>query len=102
MEIVRRLGKEGENAAGIIKNTQRIESLSGKTKYRIPDEITPTTLREVKNVVRLDFNAQIRDSLHYAIMTNREMVLVVRPNTQLSQGLQNAVRAGWIRLEFLP
>jgi RHS repeat-associated protein len=87
MEIVRRLGKEGENAAGIIRNTQRIESLSGKTKYRIPDEITPTALREIKNVVRLDFNAQIQDSLHYAIMTNREMVLVVRPNTQLSQGL---------------
>lgn len=102
MEAVRRLGTEGEAAAGITKNTQRIESLSGTARYRIPDELSPTTLREVKNVARLDFDAQIRDSLHYAIMTNREMVLVVRRTTQLSQPLQDAVRAGWIRLEFLP
>ena len=50
MEQVRKAGIEGEKAAGIAKNTQRIESITGKAAYRIPDELTATCLKEVKNV----------------------------------------------------
>jgi hypothetical protein len=102
METVRRIGREGEAAADIAKNTKRIESLSGKAAYRVPDEMTPTTLTEVKNVATLSFDAQIRDFLHYSIMTERRFILKIRPGTKLSKSLEDAIRAGWIHLEFLP
>ncbi len=98
MQVVRQLGQEGENAAGIVKNTSRIEALSGKATYRIPHGRTATRLTEVKNVGALVFTAQLRDSLHYAIMTNREFVLIVKEFTQLSPTLERAVAAGWITL----
>jgi hypothetical protein len=102
MTVIRQLGRTGEEAAQIVKNTQRIESLSGTATFRVPDELTATTLKEVKNVAKLDFDAQIRDSLHYSIMTNREFILVVRSDTQLSRPLQRAIEKGWIKLEYLP
>jgi Restriction endonuclease fold toxin 7 len=102
MQVVRQLGQEGENAAGIVKNTQRIDALSGKAKYRIPDEITKTYVKEVKNVAKLDFTAQIRDSSHYAIEQGKDFILVVRQDTILSQPIINAVNKGWIILEYLP
>jgi len=40
MRNVRNLGKAGETAAGIVKNTERISSITGTASYRIPDEIT--------------------------------------------------------------
>lgn len=101
-QLAQRLGREGELAADIAKNTQRIDSLSGRRAYRIPDELTETTLTEVKNVKYLYFSTQLQDSLHYSIMTNRQMILKVRPDTILSQPLLDAIDAGWIRLEYLP
>ncbi len=101
MAEVRALGEEGELAARIVKNTEHIPSLSGTAAYRIPDELTPTTLTEVKNVQSLDFDSQLQDSLHFAIMTERDMILVVRPTTTLSPDLKAAVNAGWINLRFL-
>ena len=84
-ELARRLGREGELAAGIdpIKK-KRIPSLSGRRKYRIPDEMTRKTLTEVKNVKYQHFSTQLRDSLHFSIMTNRQMILKVRRDTILS------------------
>jgi hypothetical protein len=101
MQTVRKLGKEGENAAGIVKNTQRIDSLSRKAKYRIPDEIKEKVVTEVKNASRVDFNCQIRDSLHHAIEQGKDFILVVRRDTILSQSLKDAIRDGWIKLEYL-
>ena len=100
-QLARRLGREGEDAAQIVKNTQRIESLSGRTTYRIPDALTKRTLTEVKNVKYLHFSTQLRDSLHYSIMTNRQMILKTRSDTVLSKDLLRAIQAGWINLEFL-
>ncbi len=104
MAAVRQLGHEGEEAANIAKNTERIPSLSGKVAYRIPDELTETMLKEVKNVAELSFDSQIQDSLHYAMETGRDFVLVVRAGngTHLTPQLQRAVDAGWIILEHLP
>ena len=101
MDIVRKLGKDGELAAAIAKNTKRIPSISGKARYQIPDELTPIFLKEVKNVAKLDFTAQIRDSLHYAIEQGLDFILVVRKNTRLSQLLKDAISAGWIKLGLL-
>ena len=102
MRLIRQLGREGEEAAGIVRNSTRINSLSGSKAFRIPDALSKSCLKEVKNVAKLDFDAQLRDYLHYAIMTEREFVLVVPRSAKLSQPLQDAIRAGWITLEFLP
>jgi len=99
-DLAQKLGSEGEEAAGILKNTEHIVSLSGRAAYRIPDELTETTLTEVKNVAYQHFSTQLQDSLHYAIMTGREMILKVRANgaTKLSGELRQAINAGWIKL----
>jgi hypothetical protein len=50
MAGVRAAGRTGEEMAGIIKNTDRIPSASGRAAYRIPDELNPSVLGEAKNV----------------------------------------------------
>ena len=99
MEEVRRLGREGEK--GINKNTKHVDSISGKKKFRIPDEMTDDTLTEIKNVKHLNFSTQLQDSLHYAIMEGKQMFLRVRKSTRLSGPLQRAIDEGWIIVEYL-
>lgn len=55
------IGRAGELAARIAKNTQRIPSVTGTAAYRVPDALSPIVLSEVKNVARLSLTAQIRD-----------------------------------------
>jgi len=97
-----RTGQAGEAAAGITKNTTRIDSLSGAKNYRVPDGLDATTLTEVNNVAKLDFTTQLQDYLHYSLMTGRKFVLKVRPTTKISKPLQDAIDAGFIKLEYLP
>jgi hypothetical protein len=58
MAGVRAAGSSGEQEAGIIKNTDRIPSLSGTAAYRIPDELNSSVLGEVKNVSGLSYTNQ--------------------------------------------
>ncbi|GAA3819456.1 hypothetical protein CSO01_05480 [Cellulomonas soli] len=95
---VRAAGAAGEQAAGIIKNTQRIPSLSGTASYRIPDELTSTALGEVKNVANLSYTNQLRDFAAYAEQEGMGFNLYVRDSTTLSGPLQDAVSAGQINL----
>lgn len=98
MAGVRTAGVAGEQAAGIIKNTQRIPSLSGTASYRIPDELTSTALGEVKNVANLSYTNQLRDFAAYAQQEGLGFNLYVRGSTTLSGPLQDAVSAGQINL----
>lgn len=98
MAGVRTAGAAGEQAAGIIKNTQRIPSLSGTASYRIPDELTSTALGEVKNVANLSYTNQLRDFAAYAQQEGLGFNLYVRGSTTLSGPLQDAVSAGQINL----
>jgi RHS repeat-associated protein len=86
----RTAGVAGEQAAGIIKNTQRIPSLSGTASFRIPDELTSTALGEVKNVVNLSYTNQLRDFAAYAQQDG--------PGFNLHVALQDALSAGQINL----
>ncbi len=98
MAGVRAAGMLGEQAAGIIKNTDQIPSLSGTAAYRIPDELTSSVIGEVKNVSYLSYTSQLRDFAAYAQQQGLTFSLYVRSSTRLSAPLQSAVDAGDINL----
>jgi len=80
MAGVRAAGNAGEASAGIVKNTQRIPSLSGNAAYRIPDELGNGVLGEVKNVSSLSYSSQLRDFAGYAQQRGLQFNLYVRRN----------------------
>lgn len=101
MGAVRAAGQAGERAAGIVKNTERIPSLSNTAAYRIPDELGNGVLGEVKNVSRLSYSNQLRDFASYAQQEGLQFNLYVRGGanpTRLSGPLQQAVDSGQINL----
>ena len=98
MAGVRAAGSAGERAAGIVKNTDHIPSLSDTAAYRIPDELNATTLGEVKNVGSLSYTSQLQDFQAYAQQQGLAFNLYVRGSTTLSGPLQNAVDSGLINL----
>ena len=98
MAGVRAAGARGEAAAGIVKNTQRIPSLSGSAPYRIPDGLGNGVLSEVKNVSSLSYTSQLRDFAAYAQQEGLAFNLYVRGSTTLSGPLQAAVDNGTIAL----
>ena len=98
------LGRAGEAAAGIVKNTDRIASASGTAAYRVPDVLNHSArvIGNVKNVGSLSYISQLRDFAAYALQNGYTFQLWVRPTTQLSGPLQQAVANGEIVLRFLP
>ena len=93
-----RLGEAGELAAGIIKNTERIESLTGTAAYRIPDELNRIegVIGEVKNVRYQAYTNQLRDSVAYAQKFGYQFRLYIRQGAKLSVPLQDAINSGLI------
>lgn len=89
MESSRALGKAGEEASGIVKNTERIPSLTGTANYRIPDQLdhTAKVVGEVKNVNYLGLTSQMQDFTSFAQKANYNLDLYVRPTTKISQPL---------------
>jgi hypothetical protein len=100
-ELARKLGKEGEDAAGIIKAKERIPSLSGTAKYRIPDELLhdQKILREIKNVGSQSYTNQLRDFNAWAKQNGYQFILEVRPGAKLSGPLKKAIDNGDIILK---
>jgi len=101
--LARQLGKEGEEAAGIVNTKTRIDSLSGTAKYRIPDELLKDEkiLREIKNVSNLSYTNQLRDFNAWAKQNGYQFVLEVRPGAELSGPLQEAINKGDIILKTI-
>ena len=83
-----RIGQRGEELAGITGPNARIPSATGTARFRVPDEVTPTTLREVKNAQRLQTGGkagnQLRDFAEFGRQTGRQCVLCVRQGTHIS------------------
>jgi hypothetical protein len=96
MSGVRAAGQAGETAAGIVRNTQRIPSATGRAAYRVPDELTDTVIGEVKNVKHLEFRSQLQDDLAYAQANGLEFRLYVRESTTFSGPLQKLIDSGVI------
>jgi hypothetical protein len=93
------VGQAGERAVGLRGAKTRI-SIDGR--IRVPDHLTRTTLVEVKNSKYLSYTRQLRDYADYARRTGKTFELYVRPTTQLSGPLQDAIRRGEIILREIP
>jgi len=99
--LARSLGQAGEDAVGIAGPKVSIE-IPGSGQIRIPDALTDTTLTEVKNVGSLSYTQQLRDFTTYSQANGLDFQLYVRPSTQLSGPLQQAITNGQINLNFIP
>lgn len=97
----RALGIAGEQAIGVGSKT-RIPSLTGTAKYRIPDQLTSTTLGEVKNVSHLSLTRQLMDFHMFSQQTGSQFILHTRPNTTFSGPLQNLINNGSIITKQIP
>ena len=89
------IGREGEEAANIQAPKERIESLTGTAKYRIPDGLDHEMkiLYEVKNVSYQGYTYQIKDFIMYCKMNNYTFILYVRDaNTTFSPSLEDALK----------
>lgn len=82
-----RLGREGEAAAGITGPKAGVE-INGRMRF--PDELSPTLLKEVKNVNRQGWTRQLRDYSDLARQRGIPFELWVRQNTQLTRPLRDA------------
>lgn len=96
MENARKLGQQGEQAANIVKNTERIKSLTNTAKYRVPDALSKTTLTEIKNVKYQALTNQIKDFVLWSEQEGLEFVLKTRLDTKISAPLQNLIDEGKI------
>jgi len=95
-----RLGREGERAAGVVGPKSGI-LINGRMRF--PDEITPTTIKEVKNVGKQGWTSQLRDYADLARSEGKTFELWVRQNTQVSRNLRAAeIRGDVIIKKELP
>jgi RHS repeat-associated protein len=100
----RLVGRSGEStftrATGIVKNTRRI-SVQGRV--RIPDawDEAAKVLYEVKNVRTQSYTQQLRDVVAWAKANDYTVELWTRNTTILSGPLEDAIRAGDIKLTRL-
>jgi hypothetical protein len=97
-----RIGQRGETLVRKAYNIGQKTAIRVAGRDRIPDGMTRTILSEVKNVRYLDYTRQLRDFATYAKRNGLRFDLYVRRSTQLSGPLMDAVRAGIIRLRYIP
>jgi RHS repeat-associated protein len=97
-----RVGRLGEAAVRAVVNIGPATRITVNGVNRIPDGLTARVLSEVKNVGSLSYTRQLRDFAAFAQQTGRQFDLYVRPNTQLSGPLLDAINAGYINLRYIP
>lgn len=91
-----RKGAEFFQRTGYTQNIDRIKSTTQTASYRIPDVLdrVQKLIGEVKNVAYQGLTNQIKDYIAYAQQKGYTFELITRPDTILSKGLQEAVKAG--------
>jgi restriction endonuclease fold toxin 7 of polymorphic toxin system len=93
------VGKDGERRAGFTGPKQRIPSLTGTARYRVPDGLTKVTIEEIKNAAKVSNTNQLRDFLAYARTTGRTFTLWVRTNTTFDSQLQQLIADEFIQVK---
>ena len=94
------LGKAGEEAAGIVKNTKTI-NINGRN--RIPDGLDMQLhLQEVKNVKVLSYTRQLKDYFGFAAQNHLKMELYIRRTTIMTKPLQKAIKDMGVIIRYLP
>jgi RHS repeat-associated protein len=88
----------GMERAGVVQNTQRVQSAINPMAYRVPDGLSSTELLEVKNTVYQPYTIQLRDYTQIAQRDGLQFTLKVSTDTRLSGPLQGAIDAGDINL----
>jgi hypothetical protein len=68
---------------------------------RFPDEITETSLTEVKNTAKQGWTAQLKDYAAIAEQQGKQFILKVRPGADLSKPLKAAAAAGKVIIQGL-
>jgi RHS repeat-associated protein len=96
------LGQEGEAAVRGTYDIGEKVSIDINGRVRIPDGLTDSTLSEVKNVANQSFTRQLRDYLDFAQQTGRRFDLYLRPSTNVSGPLQDAIDSGLINRIDIP
>lgn len=96
-----RLGLEGEQAVGLFGAKAGIR-VPGANNLRFPDNLTTTTITEVKNVASQGLTKQLRDYITISQKTGRTFELYVRPSTFLTPKLESAIQRGEINLHYIP
>jgi hypothetical protein len=91
---------DGERCAGITGSKPRIPSLTGTANYRIPDELTPTTLREIKNRAEFVWTPQLQD---FALFTQAQnpplqFVIEIRQNTVIGPTVQQYLQLNKVNI----
>ena len=89
------LGKIGEFAAGIVKNTERI-TINGMT--RIPDVLDKSAklIGEVKNTSVVAYTEQLEDYVTYAQQMGYRFELIIRESAEVSGTLERLQSQGVI------
>lgn len=96
------IGQAGEAAVKAAFDIGEKQKFMINGRKRIPDGITSTTLSEVKNVAKLSFTRQLRDFADIAAQQGLQYDLYIRPSTELSGPLMEAIEAGTINVNFIP
>ena len=97
-----RVGQAGEAAVRSVADIGEKVLIRVGGRGRIPDGLTSTVLSEVKNVSSLSYTQQLRDFAAHASANGLRFDLWVRPTTQMSGPLLDAIEAGAINRRFIP
>lgn len=94
------VGRVGEAVAGIPTGLKKTPiEINGRT--RIPDLLTTTLLKEVKNVAKLSKTVQIQDFADFAKKNDLLFELWIRESTKLSGPLKQLIKDNGIIIEIL-
>ena len=96
------IGREGEAAVRNVFDIGPQSEIFIHGRRRIPDGLTGRAISEVKNVKTLSFTRQLRDYSDFAKNNGLKFDLYVRPDTNLSGTLLDAVEQKTIRLRYIP
>ncbi len=96
------LGQVGEAAVRAVADIGPKQPITVAGNKRIADGLTKEVLSEVKNVKSQSLTRQLRDFMTFAGQNGLRFDLWIRPSTQLSGPLNNAVNAGLINLRYIP